>query len=82
MEDRVLILVDLSGQLSNFCQDYGVISNACALPEGTGLKKPVKPITPEELSELKCQLLHPPEKLQQLLDCLYSIKNGHEEGPP
>ena len=68
---EVTTLVDLRGQLSNLCQDYGVISTASTSPEGTGLKKNVEPIAFEELSRLTYQLLHPPEKLQQLLDYLY-----------
>lgn len=68
---EVTTLVDLRGQLSNLCQDYGVISTASALPEGTGLKKSVEPITFEELTRLTYQLRYPPEKLRQLLDYLY-----------
>jgi hypothetical protein len=66
-------VVDLSGHNSNLCQEH----------ERDRAKKKPTSLSTEDLARLKYQLRYPPEKLQLLLEYLYSPpRKGHEEGPP
>jgi hypothetical protein len=65
-------VVDLTRQLSNFCQVYGLVGfTTTILAHLAEELEEVEPMSFQELTKLKRQLIFPPETLQRLLDWVY-----------
>jgi hypothetical protein len=69
-------VVDLNGQLLNFCQDYGAATEREIRLGEVACSRLTDIWMSQELFHLKSQLLYPPESLKSLYSQLENMKKG------